>query len=253
MGLTIASFRGVSGYLFQTHDLALVDYSSLSGVAAENAWPHGGVAVKVMTEAAWRVADAMGADDISLVGNSLGGGMCLVAALQRPGDRRLTKIILSNPACYPQTLPRMYRLARVPLLGELLMTMTRGERLVSGVEHIGYVDKSRFDPELRRRYLETMSQRKNRFRLMDMIRHLPADGRDLTPAVHLSRLKDIQQPVLITWGEQDRLLTAGSGERLTRDLAHGIYAPFADLSHMPHEEAPDRIGLLWSRFLNETC
>src|SRR4051812_32846993 len=29
MGLNIASFRGVSGYLFATHDLLLVDYSGL--------------------------------------------------------------------------------------------------------------------------------------------------------------------------------------------------------------------------------
>jgi pimeloyl-ACP methyl ester carboxylesterase len=99
MGLTIASFRGVSGYLFQSHDLALIDYSSLSGSPEENAWPSGGVGIKVMTDAVWRVADALGSPNFSLAGNSLGGGMCLIAALQRPGDPRLKKILLSNPAC----------------------------------------------------------------------------------------------------------------------------------------------------------
>lgn len=249
MGLTIASFHGISGTLFQTHDLALVDYSSLSGSAAENAWPAGGVGVKVMADAVWKIADAVGVDDVNLAGNSLGGGMCLIAALLRPTDRRLKKILLSNPACYPQSLPKMYRLARVPLLGELLMTMTPPEKLIGGVEHIGYVDKTRFDPRLRDHYVRTMSERKNRFRLMDMIRHLPADARDLTVALHLPRLREIQQPVLVTWGEQDPLLVAGSGERLARELPNGTYTPFADLSHMPHEESPERVGPLWSKFL----
>ncbi len=250
MGLTIASFRGISGYLFETHDLALVDYSSLSGTVEENAWPAGGVAVKVMAEAVWRIADAVGAREFSIGGNSLGGGMCLIAALLRPGDARLKSILLSNPACYPQELPKMYRMARVPLLGELLMAITPAERFIGGIEHIGYVDKTKFDARLRAQYLFTMGQRKNRFRLMDMIRHLPAGEGDLTTAMHLPRLGEISQRVLITWGEQDPLLVEGAGKRLARQLPCARYVGFADLSHMPHEEAPDRIGPLWAEFLN---
>ena len=252
MGLTIASFRGVSGYLFQTHDLALLDYSSLSGSSTDNAWPPGGVGIKVMADAAWRVADALGSQHFSLAGNSLGGGMCLIAALQRPGDPRLKKILLSNPACYPQRLPRTYRLARIPLIGELLMTITPAEKLVGGAEYIGYVDKSRFHPQLRDNYLRSMAQRKNRFRLMDMIRHLPAEESDVTVALHLPRLHEITQEVLVTWGEQDPLLVEGTGERLARELPHGHYAPYPDLAHMPHEEAPDRIGPAWSQFLSSS-
>jgi pimeloyl-ACP methyl ester carboxylesterase len=250
MGLTIASFRGISGYLFASHDLALIDYSSLSGTSRENAWPAGGVAIKVMADAVWKVADALQSDNFSLAGNSLGGGMCLIAALQRPGDPRLRKMLLSNPACYPQRLPKMYRLARIPLLGELLMTITPPEKLLGGVEYIGYVDKTRFDPLLRAHYARSMSQRKNRLRLMDMIRHLPANASDVTMAVHLGRLQEITQPVLVTWGEQEHLLAEDAGQRLARQLPHGHYAPYADLAHMPHEEAPERIGPLWAEFLN---
>ena len=68
-------------------------------------------------------------------------------------------------------------------------------------------------------------------------------------AVHVPRLKEIQSPVLVCWGEQDPLLQAGAGERLARDLPRCTYRPYPDLAHMPHEEAPERVGPEWAAFL----
>jgi pimeloyl-ACP methyl ester carboxylesterase len=251
MGLTIATFHGVAKYLLETHDLALIDYSSLSSITwnSPDGWPHGGVAIKVMAESVWAVADAIGVEVVDLAGNSLGGGLCLVATIQRP--RRVRRVVLANPACYPQELPRAYRLARVPLLGELLMATARPEKLIDGLEHIGYVDKSRFEPELRARYLKCMGRRRNRFRLMEMIRHLPHGATDLTVAMHIGQLKDITQPVMLTWGEQDPLLVEGAGRRLAADLRNCTFRVYPDLAHMPHEEAPERVGPAWAAFLND--
>jgi pimeloyl-ACP methyl ester carboxylesterase len=250
MGLTIATFRGVAPYLFETHDLALIDYSSLTCHPRPHGWPNGGVAIRALADSVWPIADALAEKTFSIAGNSLGGGLCLITALHPNAKTRLQKILLSNPACYPQKLPTMYRLARVPLLGELLMTITRPEKLIGGVEYIGYVDKTAFDPDLRQRYLRNM-HRHNRFRLMDLIRHLPADERDLTPAIHLARLHEIIHPVLLTWGEQDPLLIEGAGKRLAHDLPNCTFDSYSDLAHMPHEEAPHRIGPRWAAFLQK--
>ena len=173
--------------------------------------------------------------------------MCLIATIQKPA--RVRRMVLANPACYPQELPRMYRMARVPLLGELLMATTAPEKLIAGLEHLGYVDKSRFVPELRGRYLRTMGGRRNRFRLMEMIRHLPHGARDMTVAVHVPQLKSMVQPVMLTWGEQDPLLAPGSGERLAADLPNCTFRLYPDLAHMPHEEAPEIVGPEWAGFL----
>jgi pimeloyl-ACP methyl ester carboxylesterase len=245
MGLPIASFHGIAPYLLHSHDLALLDYSALSCESSN--WPHGGVPVKTLAHAVWSVADALHTEKFSLAGNSLGGAMCLVCALTHP--HRIDRILLANPACYPQSLPFMYRLARVPLLGELLMTMMQPGRLVEGLEYIGYADKNNFQPELRFRYLHCMTPRRNRFRLMEMIRHLPSNPRDLTLALHLPRLHEIHQKVLITWGEQDPLLLPGSGQRLALALPNATYKPHPHLAHMPHEESPQTIGPEWQTFL----
>lgn len=252
MGLAVSSFHGIAPWLLASHDLLLLDYSGLAcaalGLSPKQSGWTGPLTAHDMIAGIFHVLDALQVPRADFAGNSLGGGMCLVAALEAPP--RVRRIVLSNPACYPQTLPRTYRWARIPLLGELLMATTRPEKLVGGVEYIGYVDKQRFEPELRRRYLRNMAPRANRFRLMQMIRALPGSEHDLAAAPHVPRLREIHSPVLISWGLQDPLLTPGAGERLAHDLPNATYRPYPDLAHMPHEEAPQRLGPEWSAFLN---
>ena len=93
--------------------------------------------------------------------------------------------------------------------------------------------------------------RRTRLRLMQIMRELPAGPRDLAGHRHLNRLSAITQPVLISWGLRDPLLTEGAGERLAAALPHGIYEVYGDLAHMPHEEAPERIGRRWAEFFNQ--
>ena len=130
MGLTIASFRGVAGHLFETHDLVLPDYSGFSSERF-TAPP----SIKSFAALVWKIADAIGVDRISLAGNSLGGGLCLSAASHFP--ERVSAVLLSNPACFPQALPRMYELVRFPLLGEFFMSISPAEKFIGGVERIG--------------------------------------------------------------------------------------------------------------------
>jgi pimeloyl-ACP methyl ester carboxylesterase len=179
----------------------------------------------------------------------LGGGLALMATLLAP--QRVERILLSNPACFPQALPHMYRMARIPLWGELLMTLSAPEKFIGGVEYIGYVDKTRFAPALRALYTANLATCRNRLRLMQLIRQLPADGSDMTAATHLPHLKTLRQPILLTWGRQDPLLAEGAGARLAAVLPNVTYEVHPDLSHMPHEEAPERIGPRWAEFLKQ--
>jgi pimeloyl-ACP methyl ester carboxylesterase len=246
MGLTIASFRGVAPYLLATHDLLCPDYS---GLALNHLPLPEPASFKTFVTAIWRLADALRIERLSLAGNSLGGGLALMAALAAP--ERVERIVLANPACFPQTLPTMYRQARVPLWGELLMALGSPERLMNGLEYIGYVDKSRFDPALRAIYTANMATRRNRLRLMQLIRQLPANAQDVLAAAYLPRLREVRQPVLVSWGGQDPLLAEGAGERLAAALPQATYDPYPDLSHVCHEEAPERIGPRWAGFLNQ--
>ena len=65
----------------------------------------------------------------------------------------------------------------------------------------------------------------------------------------MRRLGEISTPALVVWGVQDKLLLPGMGRRLADDLPYATYVEFADLSHMPHEEAPERVGPVLGKFL----
>jgi pimeloyl-ACP methyl ester carboxylesterase len=248
MGLTIASFRGIAPYLLATHDLLLPDYS---GFSQDNAPLPDHASFKNFALSVWHLADTLQIPRLSLVGSSLGGGLALMAALLAP--HRVDRIILSNPACFPQKLPGTYRLARIPILGEFLILLTPADKLVGGVEYVAYVDKTRFDPALRHIYVTNYSTRRNRLRLMQLIRNLPADVNDLTAAAHLPHLSTLHVPILLSWGQQDRLLVENAGTRLANTLPNVTFDPYPNLSHLPHEESPETLGPRWSQFLNSAA
>lgn len=244
MGLTPVTFHGVGADLFATHDLLLVDYPSLW---IPGAWPQEGVSLHVLAHTLWRIVAALDLREVAILGSSLGGGLALVAALRAPPGYRVSKLLLLNPACYPQELPRLYKMFRFPLLGEVLTHTVSGEKLLRGLERIGYVNPTRVPRELHACYARHLDTQPGRATLMALIRQLPAGAYEIAP--HVRRLGEISTPALVVWGVQDKLLLPGMGRRLADDLPYATYVEFADLSHMPHEEAPERVGPVLAKFL----
>ena len=245
LGLHPASFRGICGYLLPVCDVIVADYSDFT--SAES-WPEGGISLRVLAHAIMRIADTLGLEKINIGGSSLGGGLSLMAAVDFP--QRINRIVLLNPAIFPQILPSFYRLVRVPLLGPLVMRLIAPDALVAGVTTLGYVDPANVDPELLAIYQQNMRPAANRRRLLDLIRHLPA--RDQEVRRYLDQAGKLPQEVLVIWGEQDKLLAAGTGDRLRQSLPQVEFHSFPDLSHLPHEEAPERIGLIVARFVSRS-
>ena len=244
LGLHPASFRGIAGHLLSVCDLVLPDYT---GFTSPDGWPEGGVSLRVLAHAIMRIPVALGLERIHIGGSSLGGGLSLMAAVDFPN--LIDRIVLFNPAVFPQALPSFYRLVRVPILGPLIMLFMSPKDMACGVATIGYVDSSHMDDELRHMYHDNMKPAVNRFRLLDLIRHLPhGDTETQHYLVHTGKLP---QDVLVIWGQQDKLLAAGTDERLRQSLPHLQFHNFPDLSHLPHEESPNRIGPIVARFLAE--
>ena len=242
MGITVGSFWPVASYLFQSHDLLLIDYNSFS---APDRWPLGQVTLRHMAAGAWKIVQALELESVSLLGSSLGGGLAILMALMAPHN--VQSLILSNPAVYPQPLPLLYRLARVPIWGELMMALTPAERLVEGVSRLGYSSPERMPLELRAAYIRNMRPYKARLLLMDVIRQLPTHAREVGVSLRLNR---VTAPTLVLWGMQEHLLPPDTGERLARELPHAQLHTFDDLAHLPHEEAPHRLGPMMHAFLH---
>ncbi len=242
LGLHPASFRGITAYLLKVCDLIVVDYT---GFTSLHSWPDGGAGLRVLAHAIMRIPAALGLNKIHIGGSSLGGGLSIMAAVDFP--THIHRIVLFNPAIFPQRLPSFYQLVRVPILGPLIMRFMPPPHLISGVTTLGYVDASSTDEELIHVYEDNMKSADNRLRVMDLIRHLPE--REVEVRHYLSRARALPHEVLLIWGEQDKLLAAGTGARLRDELPHIDFHSFPDLAHLPHEESPDRIGPIVAEFI----
>jgi pimeloyl-ACP methyl ester carboxylesterase len=242
LGLHPASFRGIAAHLLKVCDLILVDYS---GFSARPCWPHGGASLRVLAHAMMRIPAALGLTKINIGGSSLGGGLAMIAAVDFP--EHIDRIVLFNPAIFPRPLPSFYKIVCVPILGQLVMRFIPPRHLVCGVTTIGYVNPSHVDHELVQMYHDNMKPPANRLRVMDLIRQLPV--REVEVRSFLEHTGKLPQPVLLIWGEQDRLLASDTGRRLSEALPHNEFHSFADLSHLPHEESPDRIGPIVAKFI----
>lgn len=242
MGLHIASFYGIAGYVLRTHDLLLVDYNSYAVAAG---WPVGGVSLREMVADAMRVPEALQIPQVAVGGSSLGGGMSLMAALDFP--QRVSSVTVFNPAYYPQKLPTFYRILRVPILGELVIAAMKPDQLVCGIATVGYDHPEAMASDLLGIYRQNMRPLANRLRLMDAIRALPTRPAEIKS--FLVQARWLKQPVLVIWGKLDTLLAPGTHEKLKSDLPNLTYYEFPQLSHLPHEEAPDAVGPLVAKFL----
>ena len=242
LGLHPASFRGITSHLLDVADLILVDYT---GFTSLRSWPDGGASLRVLAHAIMQIPAALGLNKIHIGGSSLGGGLCLMAAVDFPDV--IGRIVLFNPAIFPRELPSFYRLVRIPIVGPLIMRLMPPPHLISGVTSLGYVDASSTDEELIHLYENNMKSFDNRLRVMDLIRHLPE--REAEVRRYLVCARTLPQEVLLIWGEQDKLLAADTGTRLRDELPHIEFHSFPDLAHLPHEEAPGRIGPIIAEFI----
>ncbi len=243
MGLTTSSFWGAFPYLLPICDLVLIDWSDFATGAR---WPRRGIPLANLASDLMAVPNALELERFSVAGSSLGGGLSLMTAMDFPN--RVEKIILLNPAAYPQKLPGFYKVARIPWLGELAMWWTPPDKLASGIVYTGYANPRRANPALVDDYRRNMQPLANRLKLMHLIRHLPTREAQLQRYANLAA--NISQPTLLIWGIKDGLIDARTPQRLKDDIPNLRVETLAAIAHLPHEESPAEVGPIMAEFLS---
>ena len=166
-----------------------------------------------------------------LAGNSLGGQIAWNVALEHP--ERVHSLILIDAAGYPlksTSVPLAFRMARTPVLNQLLTFITPRFVVRSSVENV-YADKSKITDELVDRYFDLSLRAGNRQALVDRLQ-LPVDS------IRALQVRNIRQPTLILWGAQDGLIPIESAYRFQRDLPHDTLVILKHSGHVPMEENP---------------
>jgi pimeloyl-ACP methyl ester carboxylesterase len=186
--------------------------------------------------------EAKGISKAHLIGNSMGGGLALLIALDRP--HRAKSLTLISALGYPLDMPLYLSLGKhisqiwAPFLGprmvrRCLYDIVCNKELVSDEQVEAYCLPYRFPGGITASLL-TLRQFDNQY-LIEM-------GK---------RYSTLLYPMLIIWGDYDWLIPVSHYEKFLNDFPNAKRLLIRDCGHIPQEEAPEQVLAAILEFLQE--
>ena len=194
--------------------------------------------------------EALGLEDVTLVGNDTGGSLCQTVATDYPD--RLARLVLTSCEFRDNAPPLIFRpmslAARVPggLLGYLAPGVVRPlQRLPFS---FGWLAKRPFKPEAADSYMRpSVLDGGVRGDLSEFLRHY---GRRHTEEA-AALLRHFNRPALIAWSREDRIMRPRDAEALTRTLPQARLEWIEDAYTLLPEDQPERLADLIAGFVRE--
>jgi pimeloyl-ACP methyl ester carboxylesterase len=171
----------------------------------------------------------------TVIGNSLGGAVAVVAAAQHPA--RVDHLVLVDSAGYnfaPADRPALLRVAGAPFLGPVLGHLpVRREVVTLGLKQVFY-DDAKVTPERIDEYVAPLL----RPGALAASQALLRGGMDLGfPGV----IAGVKAPTLVIWGEDDTWIPPAHAQLFARDIPGARVAMIPQCGHVPQEERPDEV------------
>jgi pimeloyl-ACP methyl ester carboxylesterase len=201
-------------------------------------------ALRVWTGGALALLDALGLDQVDALGHSMGGFTALGLALDHP--ERVSRLILVDSGGLGRITPFDVRLffwlkpeRLFPLLGPRFMAWTLAQ------------DDARY-----------RTMRDETFAFIQAVANqpevIPSGARAFDRWVSLTgvhydlrdRLRELEQPVLMIWGERDRIAPYTDALKARRRIAHGRLVAFTHCGHSPFAERPVDFARVVNVWLN---
>jgi len=176
--------------------------------------------------------DALGVDKAILVGNSAGGTVSVLTALTHP--ERVEALVLVDPAIYsgggsPVLVRPLLRTPQMRHLGPLFARAIREWGLDFG--RSAWHDPSKLTDEIWEGYTKPL-QADNWDRALW---ELTVASRSLNLE---ERLDELQLPILVITGDDDRIVPTEQSIRLAGELPNAELVVIPNCGHVPHEECP---------------
>jgi pimeloyl-ACP methyl ester carboxylesterase len=222
-------------------------------VVAPDLWGHGGSggsrrirSVEPLVEAVKALCDALGVDATAVVGHSLGGLVAMRFALAHKD--RVTKLALVDAGGIGQEMSWLLRLASIPVIGWLVFSPA-----ILVVKLYGW---RAFNPpgDVSISLLKSLHRSRVTHISADAVRKAIRSGAErLGPASDsflLPRLHEIEVPVNVYWGEQDRLFPVSQLHGLAEACPQVEIHLFPDVGHWPYAEIPELFNSLLVDFLD---
>jgi pimeloyl-ACP methyl ester carboxylesterase len=192
--------------------------------------------------------DALGLEDVTLVGHDWGGPIGLGAMLERP--ERLHSIVLMNTWAWelPSFLPPFLREFRTEGLGEILAL--GGNLFVESIP--GGMARRDPEPEMMDAYRAPFPDYWSRVGTLAFQREIPLTERDrsapMMAAIH-EGVARLDKPVLLVWGMRDPVFQPVFLDQWRELFPEADSVELDDASHFVVEDRPDAVTGAIERFL----
>ena len=205
---------------------------------SDRPWPYD-YTVAGQAQALLGYLDARKFDRAVLVGNSLGGAVCEVAAAAQPS--RVAALVLVGAASPVSRIPWNFQLLRTPGVGELEM-----ELMIRPIQAFALQYRLFAHPQ---RVTDAMIDD-------DWIPiTVPGTRRAALAAIRSNSrgyenlLSRIEAPTLVLWGKEDKILPSEEGLRLATEIRGARLVVLPDTGHIPQEETPAEFARAVADFL----
>ena len=184
--------------------------------------------------------DALGLQDVTLVGNDTGGALCQMFVVHHPG--RLKRLVLTNCDAYdkfpPQPFTYLVWVAHIPGSMDLLALSMRPRFMRRLPIAYGWLAK-RMAPEVEDAFADpVMHDRGVRKDITSFLKN--ANKKQLMETAE--RFGTIEIPVLLAWGEDDKAFKIEFAERMQRDIPNARLVRIPDSYTFVSLDQPERLA-----------
>jgi pimeloyl-ACP methyl ester carboxylesterase len=173
--------------------------------------------------------DVLGIEKCHIVGNSLGGWLAWEYAIARPS--RVAKMILIDAAGFldANSIPAPFTLARLPFADRIVKTVIQRDFLEIFLRQV-YCDQSKITERLIDRYYDLFTREGNQEAFFLLVNQRLKEN--------TRRLRHIDTPTLIMWGEEDEWIPVANADRFLQLIPDSEGIIYENVGHLPMEEIP---------------
>jgi pimeloyl-ACP methyl ester carboxylesterase len=197
----------------------------------------------LLGQARWLTAflDQSGVDKARLAGNSMGGVISLVAAMDFP--ERVDRVCLLGAPTYPGNRPKLIWPIGWPVVGRLYEALL-GPTAVRLIGRTAFKDPAVLTEEAVAEYSISLSSAAGRRATAEFVRRaVPPDA-----AARVARYPTIRQPILFICGDSDGVVPLESARRFAREAPRVTLLELEACGHAAQEEKPEIVSRALEEF-----
>ena len=210
-----------------------------------------GYSIATHTQVVIAFLESLGAGPVHVFGNSMGGAVAVRLAHQRPDlVRSLTLLAPALPDLRPRRVEPRLPVVAAPVIGERVwkaLARQAPEKRAAALLNLCYADPGRVRPERRAAAVAEVARRRDVPHADDAflgsVRSVIGSYLVRAGRVGWTELARSEIPLLVVYGQQDRLVSARNAARVSRLRPDAQVVVLDDCGHVPQMEHPEQVAV----------